>query len=104
MTMKIFQTLEKNMAVIGFTPTQHPNNNRQLNSRQIISVAVDSISTISFLMYTIFEANSIEEYIVSNIMLTAGFTFTTSYINTIFQNDKIFDTIEMCEKELNLSK
>lgn len=102
--IKTFQTVQKNVAVMGFIPNRQHNNHRQLSSGQIVSVALCSISTILLFLHLICVANSIEEYMLSIFELTISFTISTAYINFIFKTDKLYKCIEHCEKELNISK
>lgn len=102
--MKIFQTIQRNMAAMGFTPNQPQNNYRQLKFGQIIIVGVCSIDAIKMGVYIFCEADGIEEYMYSIFSLTVVAGITISFISFIFKNDKLFNVIEIIAKELTNRK
>lgn len=104
MKMKIYQTVHKTMAAIGFTPNQQQNNQRQWSSGHIFSVVINSINTFSLSAYIFYEANGIEEYMDSIFSLTMTVGVSVAFISIIFKNDKLFNAIEGCAKEIADSK
>lgn len=99
--MKLFQTVQKNMAAMGFFPNQQQNGRRKLTFGQILSVFLYSINVISFCIYISCVANTIEEYIDSIFSSTVIVGIEIAFISIIFKNDKLFRTIENAEKEAN---
>lgn len=102
--MKIFQTVQKNLAALGLAPNRQQNNNWHLTAGQIGSVVICSVDVIKLGVYIFCEASSIEEYmdLIFSLTFVAGVTLT--YTSMIFKNDKVFITIELCAKELNDSE
>lgn len=101
--MKIYQILQRNLAVMGFTPIQQQNNNWKISYGQIIDIVLYSIEAIFIGRYTFYEASGIEDYMKSIFLFAVLFAITIAYISIIFKNDKIFNTIEFFEQELNHS-
>lgn len=99
--MKIFQTIQKTLSAMGFAPNQQKNNHRKANITQIVDVIFCSNDVILIGLYILREANSIETYMDSIFTFTAVVGITISYMHIVFKNDKVFDTIEFCENQLN---
>lgn len=102
--MKIFQTVQRNLAVLGFTPNQRQSNRWQLDWREIFGVAKCSADTVTIAAYVFTQAESIEEYMDSIFALIVLVSITISYISVIVRNDTLFRMIETAEDEVNLSK
>lgn len=100
--MKIFQTVQNNMAAMGFASIQQQNNHhRQMSFGPIIDVILCSIDAISVGVYIFREANGIEEYMVTIFTFTVLVAIAISFVSIIFKNDKIFNAIEFCANEIN---
>lgn len=97
--MKIFQTIEKNFALIGFIP----NDRQKLKPIHIGIVAVFAVNVILLFLYIFLTANSIEEYMDVTFSLTIAIGGLIAFIRLISEKDKAFNTIELCDKELNES-
>lgn len=101
MKLKIFQTTQKCLAVIGFAPNQQQNDrNRRFNSKQIIIVTVCTLSTIDFMLYVLLVANDIEDRMDAIYSLTAVAGATIAFVSIIFRIDELFNFIELIEIEL----
>lgn len=102
--MKYFQTIQKNIAVLGLTPRQLQSNHPQWNLRQIFCTIKYSYNTIAMGIYVFFEADRVEEYMESMFSLTACVAVEAAYISFIFKSDKLFNTFELVSEELTRSK
>lgn len=104
MKMKIFQVVQKNLAVLGFIPNQRQHNHWHWNWRAIFGVVKCTADTITIGVYVFTRAESIEEYMDSVFVLTVLISITMSYISIIFRNDILFKMIETGENEANFSE
>ena len=98
--MKVVETIRKKLAEMGFIPNQQQN----ISSGQIISVVLSSIQCILLGIGIFYSANTIEEYMNLIFSLTVTFAIEITFISIIVKNDKLFDSIEFFEKELNESE
>lgn len=101
--MKMFQTIRKNFAAMGFTPNQRQKNRWRLSSGQIIGVVKCSLDAISLGIYFFREANDINEYIECGFSLTVAVGFTIVLTSFVFKNDKLFNMLDLAAKEENFS-
>lgn len=97
--MKILQIIQKNMAVMGFVPNQQQKNNKKSSEKlkQTAGIYVSVLNTSLIGVYFFHVANSREEYMYSIFALICAVGFFLSHISVIFNNDKIFNTIDMGE-------
>lgn len=106
--MHVFQTIQKNLAVIGITPKQQrPKQQRghqKLNSRQIIFVAITAADITSIVFYISLETNGIAEYMDIIFSLTVVVGIVMAFISIILKKDKGFNTMELTETELTFSE
>lgn len=101
--MHIFQTIQKNLAVIGITPKQQ-REHQKLNSRQIIFIAITAIDITSIFFYISLETNGIAEYMDIIFSLTVVVGIIMAFISIILKKDKGFNTMERSDEELTFSE
>lgn len=104
MKLKTFRTIQKVLAMMGFTPNQQQSNHCKLNSRQIIFVVVCAINVTFLSSYIVRVANSIDEYMDAIFSLIILVTVAIAFISIIFKNDKLFNYIEFITNLLTDSK
>lgn len=95
--MKFFQTIQKDMAAMGFVPNRLQNKNRKFSDKRLwgISFAVFGSSLIG--IYIFHQASSREEYMYSVFTLITTVGIILGNISLIFKNDKFFEAIETGE-------
>lgn len=103
--LKIFQSIDAYMGVIGFYPNYQQSHFCKLSSGQIIGISIFSTNVVLTGLNLIFvDTDSFEEYIKSIVYFTIFAGVTSTYISYIFQNDQIFNIFERGRNEANLSK
>lgn len=102
--MKIFQTIQKNLALIGFVPNQQQNTHRTVSKIQAFGIGSAAFFTCLICINFIFVAKSTEEYMYSVFALIGATGMTTTHISLVVKNDKIFKAVNLCETLLNDSK
>lgn len=102
--LEICQFIQKNLAAMGFTRNQQKSNNGQWSFGQIVGIVKYSIDIISLGAYVLFEADSIDEYILSIFVLILTIMITITFVSIIYKNDKLFEIIEQCANVLTISK
>lgn len=102
--LEILQLVKKKMAMMGFVPNQQKNNLWKINGRQKMCLIWYFNGFIFHTVFILREANAIGEYMESIFLITIIFAATAIFINMIYKNDKLFEAIENCEKEINKSK
>lgn len=101
--MKSLETIRKNMAAMGFVPTQQQNNHREFSSRQFFCTAKLSIDVIGIAAYMFFEADRTEDFVEPIFAITALGGITIVFVSLVFKNDKLFDTFEHSSAEMTIS-
>lgn len=98
-TIKMFQNVQKHLALIGYRANQHPLNNQQLIYGMKIIWTI--IPQCAYLLYV---DNTQKEFIVSIFMnITAILTFI-SFLSTVQKMTTMFCLIDKCEKVINKSE
>lgn len=99
--MKIFQTLLKNIATIGFTPNQQRQTKyRKVSRSQIIMITIFCINIGTLCVFFFYEANGIEQYMDVIYEFTVTFGIFIAFLSIIFKVDDIFNILELTEKEI----
>lgn len=98
--MKFLQTVQKNFVSMGFAPNQQQNKHWQASSGQIIDISFCTVDAILVALYIFYDANDIEQYMESIFSLIVVVAITIAYSSIIFENDKVFSTIKLCEDEM----
>lgn len=98
--LKIFQTIQKKLAAMGFSPNQQLSGIWYLSFNQIIC----SIDAITIGAYIFCNANVIEDYTFVIFSFISVVGITISFISIVIKNDEIYITIKLCEKVLTGSK
>lgn len=88
--MKIFQTIQKNLDVIGF----RANDSSLLNKENVRAILVSIPAITSQFVYVLCEVNSVEQYLRSFCMITAGTGVFISFGTTIFKKTELNDLID----------
>lgn len=101
--MKIFQTAEKKLAILGFTPIQslktHPFNRRILMGSFIFTVSI--LSRFAFLFRL---ANTFMDYTESAYLIATTISISVCFVSVIFEMQKLFDIIDGFEQIVDMSK
>lgn len=96
--MKILQTVQKELAFVGFAPNQQQNTNRTFSKIQFWGIITSLTSTSFVVVYIFHVANRTEDYMYSIFSLTASIGITVSEISMTYANDKIYNMINLCEE------
>lgn len=96
--MKIFQGIQKKLAIIGFSPNQQQNNSRIFGVLQSLEIAIGVLCTGLIVLYFLRIANSKEEYMYSGFVLTIAIVISLCQSSLKFKNDKMFNMIDFGEK------
>lgn len=102
--MKFFESIQNNMATMGFTLNQQQNHQRQLNFCQFCYILKYSTDLIVITVYVVREAERVDQYIESIFSLTVVGGVLIAFISIIMKNDKLFNMIELSAEEVTLSK
>lgn len=102
--MKFFESIQNNMATMGFTLNQQQNHQRQLNFCQFCYIFKYSTDLIVITVYVVREAERVDQYIESIFSLTVVGGVLIAFISIIMKNDKLFNMIELSAEEVTLSK
>lgn len=97
--MKIFETVQKHLASIGYAVHQSPFNIQQL---RIICMGIMTIFMQCVYLFCI--ANTTKEFMDSILMTTAGILVFISNLSTAHKTATIFIFIERISKVVNESK
>lgn len=99
--MKIFQTIQKNHAIVGIVPRKQ---NQSFNGRLVVTFSLFGLSFTSSAIFLFYKANSFLDY-SNNMYITTGqaMLFIVCTI-IIFKKAKLFQFIDHLEKSLNQSK
>lgn len=103
MRMEFYETIQKNLAAIGFTPNQQ-GHQRQLSSGQLFCIFKYSTDLTVIGAYVFYEAERIDEYLDPIFALTVIGGIFISFVSIILKNDKLFKIIELSTEELILSR
>lgn len=98
--MKLFETFQKNFAIIGIAPNAYRLN---LGKKCFTSLVIWS-SCILNLIFFIHEANTFIEYTTSIYLGTAFTVIAICFARIIFQTQNIFKFIDGCEKVIENGK
>lgn len=101
--MKLYETIQKNMAAMGFTPNQQQNSQRQLSSGQIFCIFKCSMDLTATTVYIFRNVERIDECIDAISSLTVIGGVLIAFVSIILKNDKLFKIMELSTEELTLS-
>lgn len=98
-TMKIFQTFEKNIKAGGFARDEGAFSSVQMQTifKVIVSLILQSV-------YLLRVANTPRQYLDSIFMTIAGFLIAISYINFVFKTTELLNYIDDLEQTINESE
>lgn len=102
--MKLFVTIQKNLAAMGFTPNMQQNNQLQLSPGQVFYIIKYATDLIVITLYVFREAERVGEYIDTIFSLTVQGGVFIGFVSIILKNDKLFNIIEISEAEPALSE
>lgn len=97
--MKLFQVVQKHMALSGFVANQRRFNKKHLLGCFLFVLNI-SLACVNFY----FAADSIEVYMSSIFLTLIGVPLFLAYTTTIFQAQKLFDLIKWTEMACDSSK
>lgn len=101
MKLKIFQTSQKCLTLMGFATNQQQNiPNRLLNSTQIVFVTVCTLSTINLTLYIFLVVNDIEDCMDAGFSLSMVVGTAITFGSFTLRNDELFNFIKHIEIEL----
>lgn len=98
--MKIFQTVQKQLSLVGFAPDQQQNTNRTFSKIQLWGIITSLTCTSLVVVYIFHVANRTEDYMYSIFSLTTSIGITASEISMTYANDKIYNAIDSGEELL----
>lgn len=98
--MKVFQTVQKYLAYLGF----NQNDQNALNSRQFFTALNMIAMFILSLLYLFVVANTPREYLDSIYMTSAGLGLMTSYFSIVYKARELFDYFDDGEQLINNSE
>lgn len=98
--MKIFRISQDELAAIGFGKDDVPFKN-ELHFRGII---VSSIGMTTQLLYLLYEAETVGEYMLSVFTIIVGVAIFASYFTTIFKINEMSNFIDSYQKFIEESK
>lgn len=98
--MKIFQTIQKNHAKVGISPTQ----NRAVNKRIVVTFLLFGLTFVSSVTFLFRDANTFIDY-SNNMYITTGQAMIfIVYAIVTFNMVKLFGSIDNLEELINQSK
>lgn len=98
--MKLFQTIQKNHAIVGIRSNQ----THAINGRVVVTFSIYVLGFTSCAIYLFHEANTFFEY-SSNMFLTTGLIMIiVVYAIIFFKITKLFELISDCERVFDRSK
>lgn len=97
--MKTFQTMQRNLALIGFE-----RNLRPFNERHKWCVIVGSTSNVILITYLLNVANSPKEYMDSIFVVCVAILMIISQISLILKTEIIFILIDEIEEIIGASE
>lgn len=102
--VKIFQEIQKKLAITGYAPNQQHNNHRTFSKFQFRCVVSSIFATILNVVYIFEDTNSQEECMYSIFIVTISITINGSEISLASKNDDLFDMCNSFEEMLFQSK
>lgn len=99
--MKIFQTIQKNFALVGYIPIQEQKNKGTFRKLQFLRMFSPVLSICLVGVYFLFVADSSEEYMYSFFTILIDVGVIVSQASLIFKNDEIFQIIDSIEMVAN---
>lgn len=98
--MKILQTIQMNLAIMGMCSNPTQASNRKIKLIFSMFVSGLTVSTI----YICYDASTFLEYSFSMYVMTAHALITVIYAIAIFNMSKLFDLISQCQELYEESK
>lgn len=102
--MKLFQTIQKNLPLLGYNRYNNDNRYHPFNIRRTIATGIYVFGIVSIFIFALHSTNSPAEYMDSIYVLAVLSSIFASYMSTIFKVAPIFDFFDNCEKFCNESK
>lgn len=95
--MKIFQTLRKQLAIVGISPS-----NQSFNERVFFGFSLFGCSVSSQFVY-IYVANSLMDSMECICSLSAGIIIFVCFVAVIFRKSTLFESVDNFEKLIDTS-
>lgn len=102
--MKMFQTVQQYMAVMGFVPNQQQNTGRPFSFRQTACIVQFSMEIFCCAKSVFNGTDNPEDYMEMIYAFTAVICIAIAFISISLNNDNLFHIIELSEEEGELSK
>lgn len=99
MKMKIYQTIQMNLALLGFKENLRP-----FNKRQKLCFVAFFISLATIYVYLLCVASKPKEYMDSIFVTAVGSFVCISYISSVFKMETLFIFINGMEEGVNGSE
>lgn len=101
--MQIWQTIRKNLEILKFDPNQTGSSTELIRQHQ--SCFFKSIlSLISLIVYLLYVAKTIKEYMDSIFLTTAAITIFVSFTSTVFKTPELYAFLNNAEEAGNKSE
>lgn len=102
--MKLFQTVQKNLMLVGYMRNQAGYRYYAFGRRHFISSVLFSIATTSIFIFATHTANSPAEYMDAFYLLAVLLSILVSHMSITLKMTKLFDFIDNLEKVYDKSK
>lgn len=101
--MKIFQTVEKKLAILGFTPNQSLETNL-LNKKILMGALILAVSILSLFAFLFRLANTFMEYTKSAYLIATTIATIVCFVSVVFKMQNLFDIMVGFRQIVNMSK
>lgn len=103
--MKIFQTFQKQFAILGISPDPNHSNRKYIfNEKLIFGFLLLGYMIVSQFVYIFYEANGFMEYVESICATSASTIVLACLANTVFRRALIFESIDNMETLIDTSR
>lgn len=103
--MKIFQTIQRQYAILGITSTSNESIGKySFNRRMLLGFILFACTTASQLMYICCVANDFMEYIECVGVISGSIIVFVCFAAIAFKRILLFDNIDKMEKHIDSSK
>lgn len=96
--MELFQTVQKNLTLLGFHRNRSDCCNYSFNRRNFCAIVIYIVGITSIFTFAVHSAKSPEEYMDSFYILAVLFTIFISFLTTNLKMSKLFNFFDNCEK------
>lgn len=97
--MKILKTVRKNLNASGFKP-----NDILLNKYNVLAISISTSAIVSHILHILYEVNTVDEYMRTVFMLTAGCAIFMSFLTMIEKKTELNNLIDSFQSIITESK